>query len=115
MTLETFFEKFELFADAPDAVAKMRELVRHLAVTGKLVVQDPNDKPVEGLLGWIAQERVRLANKQGVRVPKKVSALTIDNLPHDIPYSWQWIRLGNLALVIDYGTSQKANHGLALI
>ena len=25
MTLETFFEKFDLFADAPDAVAKMRE------------------------------------------------------------------------------------------
>ena len=27
MKLETFFEKFDLFADAPDAVAKMRELV----------------------------------------------------------------------------------------
>lgn len=25
MKLETFFEKFDLFADAPDAVAKMRE------------------------------------------------------------------------------------------
>ena len=37
MTLDTFIEKFELFADAPDAVAKMRELVLHLAVTGKLV------------------------------------------------------------------------------
>ena len=31
MKLETFFEKFNLFADAPDAVAKMRELVLHLA------------------------------------------------------------------------------------
>ena len=37
MNLETFFEKFELFADAPDAVAKMRELVLELAVQGKLV------------------------------------------------------------------------------
>ncbi len=37
MKLETFFEKFDQFADAPNAVAKMRELVLHLAVTGHLV------------------------------------------------------------------------------
>jgi type I restriction enzyme, S subunit len=36
MNLDTFFEKFELFADAPDAVAKMRELVLELAVRGGL-------------------------------------------------------------------------------
>jgi len=37
MTLETFFKKFELFADAPDAVAKMRELVLDLAFSGRLL------------------------------------------------------------------------------
>ena len=36
MKLETFFDKFELFADAPNAVAKMRELVLALAVQGEL-------------------------------------------------------------------------------
>ena len=28
--------------------------------------------------------------------------------PHDIPESWKWTRIGHLALVIDYGTSKKA-------
>ncbi|MDD5198986.1 MAG: restriction endonuclease subunit S [Terrimicrobiaceae bacterium] len=37
MTLETFFQKFDLFADAPDALAKMRGLVLELAVRGSLV------------------------------------------------------------------------------
>jgi type I restriction enzyme S subunit len=37
MKLETFFEKFDQFADAPNAVAKMRELVLHLAFSGKLL------------------------------------------------------------------------------
>ncbi|MCX6873024.1 MAG: restriction endonuclease subunit S [Verrucomicrobia bacterium] len=37
MTLNTFFEKFNTFADAPDAVAKMRELVLELAATGRLI------------------------------------------------------------------------------
>ncbi|QSA97492.1 restriction endonuclease subunit S [Methylococcus sp. EFPC2] len=36
MNLETFFEKFELFADAPSAVAKIRELVLSMAIEGKL-------------------------------------------------------------------------------
>jgi type I restriction enzyme S subunit len=40
MKLETFFERFDLFADAPDAVARMRELVLELAVTGKLCRAD---------------------------------------------------------------------------
>ena len=36
MKLEAFFEKFDQFADAPDAVAKMREFVLNFAVTGRL-------------------------------------------------------------------------------
>ncbi len=36
MKLETFFEKFDLFADAPDAVVKLRELVLKLAFSGQL-------------------------------------------------------------------------------
>jgi type I restriction enzyme S subunit len=44
--LETFFEKFELFADAPGAVAKMRELVLELAATGRLI-PDELERPVD--------------------------------------------------------------------
>ena len=40
MTFETFFDKFDQFADAPNVVAKLRELVLSLAVQGKLVIQD---------------------------------------------------------------------------
>ncbi len=40
MTISTFFEKFDIFAGAPDAVAKMRELVLDLAVKGKLTDRD---------------------------------------------------------------------------
>ena len=40
MNLDIFFEKFDRFADVPDAVAKMREVVLNLAVQGKLVRRD---------------------------------------------------------------------------
>ena len=40
MNPETFFEKFDQFADAPDAVAKIRQIVLDLAVKGKLTDRD---------------------------------------------------------------------------
>ena len=46
MKLETFFEKFAQFADAPNAVANMRALLIHFAVVGKLVPNNPEEKPV---------------------------------------------------------------------
>jgi hypothetical protein len=46
MTLDTFFKKFDQFADAPNAVAKMRELVVQLAVQGGLVPHLAAEPPV---------------------------------------------------------------------
>jgi type I restriction enzyme S subunit len=46
MKIETFFEKFDLFADAPGTVAKMRELILQLASSGcaALCGQIPRDR-----------------------------------------------------------------------
>lgn len=46
MKLEAFFEKFEQFADTPGALAKMRELVIHSAVSGRLVPNCSDENPV---------------------------------------------------------------------
>jgi type I restriction enzyme S subunit len=90
--------------------ADLRKSILTLAVQGKLVPQDHNDEPAEALIARLAQERPQIAKKQGVRTPKNVPPLTADNYPHDIPESWRWSRIGHLALVIDYGTSQKADN-----
>jgi type I restriction enzyme S subunit len=49
-TLQSFFEKFDLFADAPGALAKMRELVLRLAFSGGLTGKRPTDDGVP--TGW---------------------------------------------------------------
>jgi len=59
MTLETFSEKFVIFADALDAVTKMRELVLELAIRGKIVAQEPADEPAAVLLRKIQVEKSR--------------------------------------------------------
>jgi len=89
--------------------ADLRKSILTLAVQGKLVPQDPNDEPAEELIARLERELPRLAKQQGVRSPKNIPPLAAENYPHDIPESWCWIRIGSLALVIDYGTSQKSH------
>ncbi len=90
--------------------ADLRKSILTLAVQGKLVPQDTKDEPARELVARLERERPALAKANGVRPPKDVQPISTEDLPHDIPDSWQWSRIGRLALVIDYGTSQKADN-----
>ena len=57
MTLKTFFDKFELLTDAPNAVTTLRQIILQLAVKGKLVSQDYNDEPASILLEKISKRK----------------------------------------------------------
>ncbi len=92
MKLETFFEKFDQFADAPDVVAKMRELVLNLAVTGKLVAQDDRDESASSLLECAAAERARLLATRAIKSRPSVPVKP-DEQPFELPASWAWARL----------------------
>jgi type I restriction enzyme S subunit len=62
-SLQTFFQKFDLFADAPGAVAKMRDLVLNLAVKGKL--SENTDGWTKSPLGEVSRLR------RGYDLPKQ--------------------------------------------
>jgi type I restriction enzyme S subunit len=96
MTLETFFEKFDLFADAPNAVAKMREMVRNFAVTGKLVPQDSNDEPAEALVARIA---AALPDKKSENpFLGEIEDLLTDESEYELPPGWAWLPLGHVGI-----------------
>jgi type I restriction enzyme S subunit len=107
MTLGTFFEKFDQFADAPNAVAKMRELVLELAVQGKLVEQKPADEDAAQLLTAISRERDARAAKR--RTLEERAPGNGEAHPFEIPSSWTWTQLGNIALQIQYGYTASAD------
>ena len=96
MTLETFFKKFDTFADAPNAVAKMRELVLALAIQGKLVEQDATDESAEKLLARIRAQRQQDASEEGSRAIKPLPPISRDEIPSELPSGWVWERLGNI-------------------
>jgi type I restriction enzyme S subunit len=98
--LETFFEKFDQFADAPDAVAKMRELVLELAVQGRLVPQDLTDEPAAAML-----ERVSATAKTRRRESDAFDA------PFKIPEGWEWVRLPRVLKKLTDGTHHSPPNG----
>lgn len=64
MKPDVFFENFELLADAPNGIQKLREMILQLAVMGKLVEQGPNDEPASVLLQKIKAEKEKLGKKE---------------------------------------------------
>lgn len=111
MTLETFFEKFDQFADAPGAIPAMRELVLQLAVRGKLVDQLPSDEPADKLLERIQKSKERLIQERAIR-RQETDSIDCDSAPFPIPPSWVWTRLGEIG---DWGsgsTPPRGNHDL---
>jgi type I restriction enzyme S subunit len=100
MTLETFFEKFELFADAPGAVGKMRELVLELAVQGRLIAQGANDEPAIKQLERIAAKKAGSGRVARVKAGRSERSLPEEAETH-VPNGWQKVPLAELVTVLN--------------
>jgi type I restriction enzyme S subunit len=87
MRLETFFEKFELFADAPNVVAKLRELVLQLACSGRIADQVVTDQPATELLSEIFSVRDRFL-KDGKGKSRVEGSMITAGDTMDIPSTW---------------------------
>ena len=75
-------------------VTELRKVILKLAVMGKLVPQHPKDQPASELLKQIEAEKKRLVKAGQIRESKPLPAITPEELPYQIPESWNWIRLG---------------------
>lgn len=96
MKLETFLERFDQFADLPEAIARIRVLILQLAVRGRLVNQNSDDGTGRMLL-----EKIRRTN-------------TVEPIPGDeqlfsIPASWVWTRLGEVGSWGSGSTPSRSN------
>ena len=85
----------ELNDKLPDA---LRKIILQEAIKGKLVPQDANDEPASVLLQRIHKEKQQLV-KDG-KLKKKdleVKPIEADEIPFEIPESWEWVRLGEIS------------------
>lgn len=107
MKIDAFFEKFELFAEAPGAVAKMRELVLDLGMSGRLLEQVPEDESTKNLLVKILKIKDRLVANRKIR-QLVTNPIKDDDGLFSIPDSWVWTRLGEIG---DWGSGSTPPRG----
>ena len=76
---------------------KLRQKILDLAIRGKLVPQDPNDEPASVLLERIRAEKERLIKEGKIKRSKKTATDDEIEAPFEIPESWEWVKLDDLA------------------
>lgn len=87
-------------AEYQDLEQAMRSKLLDLAMRGKLVEQDPSDEPASELLKQIQTEKVELVKEGKIKKSKKLPEITDNEKPFDIPDSWEWVKLENVAYTI---------------
>ena len=92
----------------PDQIKALRQTILNLAVSGKLVEQNPNDEPIGEALERIGIEREELVQRKIIRREKPLVKIGSNEPPFEIPPQWWWKRIGEVALFTQYGTSTKS-------
>ena len=92
---------------------KLRQKILDLAIHGKLVPQNPNDEPASVLLERIRAEKERLV-KEG-KIKKSKASKTSDTphyeqVPFEVPSSWEWTTVASFTYDLQYGTSEKSSN-----
>lgn len=98
-----FHESFDVSTDG------IRKAILSLGMRGQLVPQESQEGTGQELLVKVNGQRDQLACEEGIRLPKKRPPVANSDMPYDLPESWMWERIGNLASHVEYGTSQKAD------
>ena len=105
--------------------ATLKKSILQYAVQGKLVPQDPADEPASVLLKRIRTEKEQLVKEGKIKRDKHESLIfrrdnsyyekvdgiercIDDELPFEIPDSWEWTTIGTTCINIQYGSSRKS-------
>ncbi|KAF5428557.1 type I restriction enzyme, S subunit [Candidatus Methanomarinus sp.] len=118
MIKKTFFENFELLADAPNGVQKLRELILNMAIQGKLLPQNLDDKSVYVLLEEIKSEKNQLIQKRKLKLRKISESDDIKILKYKIPSNWCWFILPEVVFFQEgpgIRNWQFKSHGIKLL
>lgn len=78
---------------------ELKASILQMAIQGKLVEQRPDEGTGEELYGQIQSEKQALIKAGKIKKEKARAEITEEEISFDIPESWKWIRLGEIASV----------------
>lgn len=86
---------------------KLRKSILQQAIQGKLTERDPADEPASNLLKRIRAEKERLIREGTIKKEKPLPPITEEEMPFEIPDTWEWIRLSQVITGTDAGKSPQ--------
>ncbi|MEQ9060741.1 MAG: restriction endonuclease subunit S [Gammaproteobacteria bacterium] len=101
MNLDTFFEKFDQFAGAPDAVQMMRTLIISFATSGKLVGRAAEDHAASTLVDIAGKERSAREKSKKIAKQRPLDPVHAEEAPYNLPAEWCWTRLGAIGVIFN--------------
>ena len=78
---------------------ELKNSILQLAIQGKLVEQRPEEGTAEELYQQIQAEKQALIKAGKIKKEKPLPEIAEDEKPFDIPESWKWVRLSEIALI----------------
>lgn len=89
---------------------ELKASILQMAIQGKLVEQRPDEGTGEELYGQIQSEKHALIKAGKIKKEKARAEITEEEISFDIPESWKWIRLGEIASVNGGFAFKSANY-----
>ena len=101
--LETVFTNFDKIIKTKEDIKDIRNLILSLAIKGKLVEQNQDDEKASEILKRIKSEKQRLIDEKVIKKEKPLPPIEEEEIPFDIPNSWEWVRFVDLCSVLTCG------------
>ena len=77
----------------------LKNSILQLAIQGKLVEQREEEGTAKELLNKIEAEKKQLIKEGKIKKQKELPEIQEDEIPFDIPESWEWVKLEQLATI----------------
>ena len=74
----------------------LKNSILQLAIKGKLVEQREEEGTAKELIEKIQAEKEQLIKEKKIKKEKPLPEITEDEIPFDIPESWEWVRFGEM-------------------
>ncbi|HHX8438070.1 TPA: restriction endonuclease subunit S [Vibrio diabolicus] len=103
-------EHFDTLFTTEESIDQLKQTILQLAVMGKLVPQDPSDEPAAELLKRVAEEKAQLVKEKKIKKQKVLPPISEDEKPFELPNSWEWCRIQDVALFTTSGSRDWAKY-----
>ena len=87
----------------------LKNSILQLAIQGKLVEQREEEGSAKELLKAIEAEKKQLIKEGKIKKQKKLPEISEEEIPFDIPGSWEWVRLGEIGSWSSGATPSRSN------